>query len=78
LSTKDEKKKENLAYFLDKANTEKMAARGIYLVPTLLGSYSRRQGGADKALQKGEKDLKRMGDASRSPKSGCPWRSERE
>ena len=47
--------------FLDEANAEKMAARGIYLVPTLLVSYSRRQGGADKSLQKREEELKRMG-----------------
>ncbi len=47
--------------FLDEANAEKMAARGIYLVPTLLGSYSRRQDGADKTLQKREEEFKRMG-----------------
>jgi imidazolonepropionase-like amidohydrolase len=43
------------------ASVEKMAARGIYLVPTLLVSYSRRQGGGDKSLQKREEELKRMG-----------------
>ena len=47
--------------FLDEANAEKMAARGIYLVPTLLVAYSRRQGGGDKSLQKREEELKRMG-----------------
>ena len=47
--------------FLDEASAEKMAARGIYLVPTLLVSYSRREGGGDKSLQKREEELKRMG-----------------
>jgi imidazolonepropionase-like amidohydrolase len=47
--------------FLDEANAEKMAARGMYLVPTLLVSYSRRQGDSDKSLQKREEELKRMG-----------------
>ena len=43
--------------FLDEASAEKKAARGIYLVPTLLVSHSRRQGGGDKSLQKREEDL---------------------
>ncbi|HSR13686.1 MAG TPA: amidohydrolase family protein [Thermodesulfobacteriota bacterium] len=47
--------------FLDDSGAEKMAAQGIYLVPTLLVSYSRVQGGADKAVQKREDELKRMG-----------------
>jgi len=52
-----------------------MASRGIYLVPTLLVSHSRKQGGADKALQKREEELKRMGSGFRSPRSAWPWPS---
>ncbi len=47
--------------FLDEGQAEKMCARGIYLVPTLLVSFARRQGTDDPALKKKDEGLQRMG-----------------
>jgi imidazolonepropionase-like amidohydrolase len=47
--------------FLDETVADQMAAKGIYLVPTLLGHYFREQGGGDENLKKRDEELRRMG-----------------
>lgn len=47
--------------FLDETVADQMAAKGIYLVPTLLGHYFREQGGGDEILKKRDEELRRMG-----------------
>lgn len=47
--------------FLDETHAAQMAAKGIYLVPTLLNSYSREQVTGDEVLKKREEELGRMG-----------------
>lgn len=47
--------------FLDEEQASKMAARSIYLVPTLMITYARRQGTEDSAMRKRDEELLRMG-----------------
>ncbi len=49
------------ASLLDEASATRMAEKGLYLVPTLLGAYFKQQGEADELLKKRMEQLRKMG-----------------
>jgi len=47
--------------FLDDENAEEMAKKGIFLVPTLLGDFVKREGAGDEVLKERDTQLREMG-----------------